>query len=75
MARQTVRRHHAQHTGLTEWPDKLSDALPHSTLAGRNGQTNYQTPSSTAHRPDGMARQTVRRPPAQHTGRTEWPGK
>eukprot|EP00961_Rhodomonas_salina_P265418 3587981-Rhodomonas_salina.1 len=56
--------HPAQHTGRTEWPDKLSDALPHSTWARRNGQTNYQTPSSTAHRLDGMARQTDNRLPA-----------
>eukprot|EP00961_Rhodomonas_salina_P271805 3672255-Rhodomonas_salina.1 len=26
MARQTVRRPPAQHTGRTQWPDKLSDA-------------------------------------------------
>eukprot|EP00961_Rhodomonas_salina_P039103 525640-Rhodomonas_salina.1 len=68
MARQTVRRPPAQHTGRTEWPDKLSDTLQHSTWAGLNGQTNCQTPSCTAHRPDRMARQTVRRPPAQWAG-------
>eukprot|EP00961_Rhodomonas_salina_P214455 2896394-Rhodomonas_salina.1 len=51
--------------GQTEWPDKLSDALQHSTLAGRNGQTlslQPQTPSCTgapAHGPGRMARQTV----------------
>eukprot|EP00961_Rhodomonas_salina_P164540 2216821-Rhodomonas_salina.1 len=75
MARQTVRRPAAQHTDRTEWPDKLSDALQHSTWAWQNGQTNCQTPCSTAHGPDVMARQTVRHPPAQHTGRMEWPDK
>eukprot|EP00961_Rhodomonas_salina_P051327 688810-Rhodomonas_salina.1 len=61
--------------GRTEWPDKLSEALQHSTLAGLNGQTNCQTPSGTAHGEDRMARQTVRHPPAQHMGMTEWPDK
>eukprot|EP00961_Rhodomonas_salina_P019896 267778-Rhodomonas_salina.1 len=42
MARQTVRHPAAQHTGQTEWPDKLSEALQHSTQARWNGQTNYQ---------------------------------
>eukprot|EP00961_Rhodomonas_salina_P115998 1561104-Rhodomonas_salina.1 len=50
MARQTVRCPPAQpeHTGRTEWPDKLSDALQHSTVTLRQ---------------DGMAIQTVRPPP------------
>eukprot|EP00961_Rhodomonas_salina_P176610 2380357-Rhodomonas_salina.1 len=78
MARQTVRRPPSQHTGRTERPDKLSDTLQHSIWAWQqNGQTNCQTPSSTANRQDRMAKQTVRRPPlaAQHSGRTEWPDK
>eukprot|EP00961_Rhodomonas_salina_P271091 3662964-Rhodomonas_salina.1 len=76
MARQTVRHPPAQHTGLTEWPGKLSVAS--STAHWPDGmarQTQCQMHFRTAHGPDVMARQTIRCPPAQHTGRTEWPGK